>query len=95
MTAGRAESVQFQFVGGNGKPIPGGDLLLQPFDVTIFELHDFAAVGADEVIVVALVGNVIVLRLASEMSCLSETGITEKIHGPVNRREPDVVALLG
>ena len=63
MTAAGAEPVEFKPVGLDGKAVARGDFLLQLFDLAIFEFHDLAAARADEVIVMALVGDVIVLRL--------------------------------
>ena len=63
MTAAGAETVEFEPVGLDGKTVAGGDLFLEFLDFTIFEFDDLAATRADEVIVVAFVGDVIVLGL--------------------------------
>jgi hypothetical protein len=63
MTAAGAESIEFEAVGLDGKAVSGGDLLLQFFNLAVFEFDDFAATCADEVIVMPFMGNVIVLRL--------------------------------
>ena len=91
VTAGRAESVQFQLVGGNREAVSGGDLLLQAFNVAILELYNLAAVGANQMVMMPLVRNIIVLRLASEMPCLGKSGVAEEIHCPVNRSKTDMM----
>ncbi len=63
MTAAGAESVEFKAVGLDGKAVPGGDLLLQFFDLAVFKFDDLAATCADEMIVMPLMGDVIILRL--------------------------------
>ena len=63
MTAARAEAVELKSVGLDGKSVPGGDFFLKLFNFAVFKFDDLAATGADEVIVVALMGDVIVLRL--------------------------------
>jgi len=47
MTAASAETVQFESMSLDRKTIARGDFFLKAFDVTIFEFHDLAAVGAD------------------------------------------------
>jgi hypothetical protein len=63
MPAAGAEAVELEPVGLNDEAVSGGDFFLQLFDLTIFKLDDLAAAGADEVIVVTLMGDVVVLRL--------------------------------
>lgn len=75
--AGRAQPVQFKLVGGNREAVPGGDLLLQAFDIAILELYYLAAIGTNEMIMMPLVGNVVVLGLASKMARLSKPGVAE------------------
>ncbi len=84
MTAAGAESVEFEPVGGNGKAVLGRDFLLETFDVAVFELHDLATAGTDEVIVVALMGHVVVLGLCSKVSRLSESCFAKEVEGPVD-----------
>ena len=63
MTAARTEAVEFQPVSLDREAIACGDFFLKLFDFAIFEFDDLAATRADEVIVVAFVGDVIVLGL--------------------------------
>ena len=63
MTAARAETVQLEAVGLDRKAVPGGDFLLQFFDLAVLKLDDLTATRANEVIVVAFVRDVIVLGL--------------------------------
>ena len=74
-------------MGFDGESVAGGDFLLQSFDFLVFKFHDLLAAGADEVIVVALVRNVVVFRLRTEVPGLCETGIAEQIQRPVDGRE--------
>ena len=90
MTAARTETVQLKSVGLNDEAVSGGDFLLQFFNLAIFEFDDLAAAGADEVIVVALVCDVIVLCLRTEMPSLCDAGIAEEVQCPVNCGQPQV-----
>ena len=88
MTAARTEAVQLKSVGVDGKSVSGGDFLLKPLNFFVFKLHDLLAACADEVIVVALVRDVVVLRLRAEVPGLCEAGLAEQIERPVDGREP-------
>lgn len=72
MTAAGAESVEFEAVGLDRKPIAGGNLFLEAFDIAIFKFDDVPALGADEVIVMAFMGDIIVLSLGPKMASLSQ-----------------------
>ena len=87
MTAARTEAVELKSVGFNGKSVPGGHFLLEPLNFLVFKFHNLLAAGADEVIVVAFVRNVVVLRLRAEVPGLCEAGIAEQIERPVDCRE--------
>ncbi len=87
MTAARTEAVELKSVGLDGKSVLGGHFFLEPLNFLVFKFHDFLAAGADEVIVVALVRDVVVLRLRAEMPGLCEAGIAEQIERPVDCRE--------
>ena len=88
MTAARTEAVELKSVGLDGESVPGGDFFLKPLNFLIFKFHDLFAAGADEVIVVAFVRDVVVLRLRAEVPSLCEAGVAEQIEGPVDGREP-------
>ena len=88
MTAGRAEAVELKAVVFDSKSIPGSDFLLEPLDLLILKFHDLLATGADEVVVVALMRDIVVLRLRTEVSGLCEAGIAEQIERPIDGREP-------
>ena len=94
MTAASAEPVEFEAVSGNGKAVPGSDFLLKLFDLAIFKLHDLAAVGANQMIVMALVGNVVILRLRAEMPGLCQSCFAKKVEGTVDGREPQMRVFL-
>lgn len=87
MTAARTEAVELKSVGLNDKSVPGGHFLLEPLNFLVFKFHNLLAAGADEVIVVAFVRNVVVLRLRAEVPSLCEAGIAEQIERPVDCRE--------
>jgi hypothetical protein len=90
MTAARTEAVELKSVGLDGKSVPGGHFFLEPLNFLVFKFHDLIAAGADEVIVVALVRDVVVLRLRAEVPGLCEAGIAEQIERPVDGRESKV-----
>lgn len=94
MTAASAEAVEFKAVSRNGEAVPGGDFLLEFFDLAVFKLHDLAAVGANQMIVMALVGNVVILGLRAEMPGLRQTGFAKKIERAVDGREPQMRVFL-
>lgn len=79
----------------NGEPVPARHFLLQALNIAILKFYDLSARGADEVIVVSLVGDVVVLSLASEMPSLGQACLAKEIQGPVDGRQSDVRILLG
>ena len=87
MSAARTEAVELKSVGFDRKSVPGGHFFLEPLNFLVFKFHDLLATSADEVIVVALVRDVVVLRLRAEVPGLCEAGIAEQIERPVDCRE--------
>lgn len=85
MTAARTEAVQFEAVGLDDETVAGRDLFLEAFNIAVLELHDLSAIGANEVVVVSLVGNVVVLGLRAEVSGLGQAGFAKEIERTVNR----------
>src|SRR3990167_5945377 len=94
MTAASTEAVEFKAVSGNGEAVPGGDFLLELFDLAVFKFHDLAAVGANQMIVMALVGNVVILRLRAEMPGLRQPRFAKEVEGAVNGCEPQMRVFL-
>ena len=94
MTTASAEPVEFEAVSGNGEAVPGGDFLLKLFDLAVFKLHYLAAVGANQMIVMALVGNVVILRLRAEMPGLCQTCLTKEVERAIDGREPQMRVFL-
>lgn len=94
MAAARAEAVQFQSMGLDDKPILRCDLLLQPFDLAILELHNGTAPRADEMIVMTFVGDVVVLRLGAEVSGLGNAGFAKQVQRTVDGGEAEMRILL-
>ena len=87
MTAARTEAVELKSVGFDGKSVSGGHFFLEPLNFLIFKFYDLIAAGADEVIVVAFVRDVVVFRLRAEVPGLCEAGIAEQVERPVDGRE--------
>lgn len=88
MTTASAEAVEFKTVSRNGEAVPGCDFLLELFDLAVFKLHDLAAVGANQMVVMTLVGNVVILRLRAEMPGLCQTCLTKEVERAIDCREP-------
>ena len=84
MTTVRAEAIELETVGLNGESIASGDFFLKLFNFAVFKLDDLAATGANEVIVVALMRDVIVLGLRPEVPGLGESRIAKQVQCPVN-----------
>ena len=82
-------------MGLNAEPVLGRDFLLQPFDIVVLEFHDLAAGRADEVVVMAFVRDIVVLRLRAEMAGLRQPGFAKQIQRPVDGGQPDVGIFLG
>src|SRR4029077_11862420 len=87
ITAARTEAVELKAVGFDGESVADGDFLLQSFDFLVFKFHDLLAAGADKVIMVTLVRDIVVLRLRAEVPGLCETGVAEQIQRPVDGRQ--------
>jgi hypothetical protein len=87
ITAAGTEAIELKAVSFDGESVAGGDFLLQSFDFLVFKFHDLLAAGADEVIMVALVRDIVVFRLRTEVPGLCETGIAEQIQRPIDGRE--------
>lgn len=90
MTAARTEAVELKSVGFDGKSVSGGHFFLEPLNFFVFKFHDFFTAGADEVIVVAFVRDVIIFRLRAEVSGLCEARVAEQIERSVDSREPQM-----
>jgi len=95
LAAAGAETVELKAVGLDRKAVPCGHLFLEALDVAVLELHNLPAAGANEVIVVAFVGDVVVLRLSPEVAGLSQTGFAEEVQRAVNGCQAQVRILAG
>ena len=82
-------------MGLNDGAVLGGDFFLEPFDLTIFKLHNCPAAGTDEVVVMALVGDIVVLGLRAEVSRLGDARLAEQIQGAVDCGQSQVGVLFG
>jgi hypothetical protein len=90
MTAAGAESVEFEAVGLDREAVAGCDFFLETLDVTVFELDDLSAPGADKVVVVAFMRHIVILGLGAEMPGLSQAGFAEQVERAVNRGQSQV-----
>ena len=95
MTAARAESVELETVGLDGKTVPRCHFFLKALNVAVLELHDLSATCADEMVVMALMRHIVVLRLSTEVPGLGETRFAEEIQRAVNGRQSQVRILAG
>lgn len=87
MTATGAEAIELEPVGGDRKAVPGCDLLLEALNIAVFELHDRSAAGANQMVMVALMGHIVILGLGAEVPGLGQAGFTKKIQRTVDGRE--------
>lgn len=94
MTAASAEAVEFKTVSRNSEAVPGCNFFLELFDLAVFKLHDLAAVGANQMVVMTLVGNVVILRLRTEMPGLRQSGFAKQVERTVDGGEPQVRVFL-
>ena len=95
MTAARAEAIKLEAVGLNGEPIAGGDFLLEFFDFAILKLDNLAAAGANQMIVMSLMRDVIVLGLGTEVPRLGESCVAKQVQGPVDGGQPEMRISFG
>ncbi len=95
MAAARAESVELEAVGLDREAVSSCDFLLKALDIAVFEFHDFPAPGADEVIVVAFVRHVVILRLGAKMPGLSETCFAKQVQCAINGRQSQMRIFAG
>ena len=95
MAAARAESVEFEAVGLDREAVSCRDFFLKPLDIAVFEFHDFPASGADEMIVVALVRHIVVLRLGAKVSGLGEPRFAKEVQRAVNSRQSQMRIFAG
>ncbi|CAE6692029.1 hypothetical protein NSPZN2_10268 [Nitrospira defluvii] len=94
MAATRAEPVEFQAVSLDHKAVFCRDLLLQPLDLAVLKLDDRATAGADEMVVMAFMGDVVVLRLGAEVASLGNPSLAKEVQRAVDRREPQMRIFL-
>ena len=94
MTTARTEAVEFQAVGFDGEAVASGDFLLKAFNVAVFKLHDLSAVCADEMVVMAFMGDIVVLGLRAEVPGLCQAGFAKEIERAVDRCQPQVWILF-
>ena len=87
MTTARAEPIEFEAVGLNGKTVPRCHFLLKTLNVAVLEFHDLSTACANEMVMVALMRHIVVLGLSTEVSGLGQTRFAEEIERAVNGRE--------
>jgi hypothetical protein len=94
MTTARTEAVEFQTVGLDDEAVASGDFLLKTFNVAVFKLHDLSAVCADEMVVMAFMGDIVVLGLCAEVPGLCQAGFAKEIERAVDRCQPQMWILF-
>lgn len=87
MTTTGAEAIEFEPMGRDRKAVPGRDLLLEALNITVFELHDLSTTGANQMVMVAFMGHIVILGLSTKMSGLGQAGFAEQIERPVDSGE--------
>ena len=86
-----AQSVQFQPVALDLKPVLPGDFFLKFLNTGIFELKNGAALTADQMIVMLLVGGRLVTGLTiTEMALLGDTAFGKEFQGSINGGIADI-----
>lgn len=90
MTAARTEAIELEAVGLNGKTVPQCHFFLKMLNVAVLELHDLSAACANEMVMMALMRHIVVLRLSAEVPGLGQTRLAEEIQRAVNGRESEV-----
>lgn len=95
MATTRAEPVELQAVSLDHEAVFRRHLLLQPLDFAILELDNRAAARADEVVVMAFMGDIVVLRLGAEVASLRDPCLAEEVQRAIDRREPEVGIFFG
>ena len=94
MTAASTEAVEFKAVSGNSEAVSGRDFLLELFDLAVFKLHDLAAVGANQMVVMTLVGNVVILRLRAKVPSLCQPSFAKQVERTVDGGESQMRVFL-
>lgn len=94
MAAVHAEAVELKPVRLDDEPILGRHFLLEPLDFAIFELHNLSAARTDQVIMVSLMGDVVVLGLRTEMSCLRDACLAKEIQCAIDGRQAEMRVLF-
>ena len=86
-----AGAVQLVAVPGQREAVPGGDAVLQPFDLGADEFDNFSAAFADQMVMVGATRRHLVERLlgVAEAPRVGEPRVLQQLHGPVNGREAD------
>jgi hypothetical protein len=95
MTTAGTEPIKLETVGVDREPVRGGDFFLEAFNVAIGEFHDLAAAGTDEMVVMAFMGDVVVLRLGAEVPRLGEAGLAKQVEGAIDRGQAQMRIFFG
>ena len=77
-------------MGLDGKAVLDSHFFLESFNFLVLKFHNLLAAGADEVIVVTFVRDIVVLRLRAEVPGLCEAGIAEEIERSEDCRESEM-----
>ena len=90
MAAAGTESIEFEAVSLDGKPVPRCHFFLKTLDVAVLELHDFSTACANEMVMMALMRHIVVLGLSTEVPGLGQTRFAEEVERAVNGRQSQV-----
>src|SRR5664280_3291389 len=85
-----ADSIQLKLVSLDQEAVTAGHIGLELFNGLVLELDNGPAAGADQVVVVLPLGNVLVARLAvAELDFAGNPRFGEELQGAVDRRIAD------
>ena len=87
MTAARAESIELEAVGLDGKTVLSRHFFLKTLNIAVLELHDLSTACANEMVMMTLMRHVVVLSLSAEVPRLGQTGFAEEIERAINGRQ--------
>src|SRR5512132_2568596 len=79
----------------NHKTVFSGHFLLQSLDLTVLEFYNRPAAGTDKMVVMAFMGDVVVLRLGTEMPRLGNAGFAKQVQGTVDSGQSKVRIFFG
>lgn len=95
MPTARAEPVELEAVGLDGKTVPRRHFFLKTLNVAVLELHYCPTACANEMVMMALMRHIVVLGLSAKVPGLGQTRFAEEIERAVNSRETQMRIFTG